>query len=151
MEENTRAWLWQLGARVERSTLTADDLHLAHEDHGHGEAENDDALHSDLEDPDEEHSDEDAVVFEEQSFTPFSLSAGFVWEFNEGYNLAASLAHAERAPSAAELFSAGNHIATGTFEAGALFEIHAQEHDSELEYHLITMVKPAKRSPIILT
>lgn len=105
--------LWQLGARIETVSLDADDLML----HAHDEGE-----------------DAELVKFETFNFTPFSLSAGFVWDFTEGYNLGFSVAHAERAPSAAELFSAGPHIGTRTFEAGALFEIHQEDDEWHLEY-----------------
>lgn len=62
--------------------------------------------------------------FKEQTFTPFSTSAGLVWNFNEGYNLGLSLAYSQRGPSAAELFSNGAHIGTNTFELGALYDIN---------------------------
>ncbi|WP_238376388.1 TonB-dependent receptor [Marinagarivorans algicola] len=129
-EKHAGSLLWQLGARIERVSLKADDLHLAHQEHAHEE---------ELEDEhDDEHGEEhnEAVHFEDLDFTPFSLSAGVVWDFADGYNMGISLAHAERAPSAAELFSAGEHIATRTFEVGALFDIHEEEHEGETEYHL---------------
>jgi iron complex outermembrane receptor protein len=64
------------------------------------------------------------VNFKEQTFTPFSTSAGLVWDFKKGYNLGLSLAYSQRAPSAAELFSNGPHIGTNTFELGALYDIN---------------------------
>jgi iron complex outermembrane receptor protein len=51
-----------------------------------------------------------------------------VWDFAEDYNAALSLTHAQRAPSASELFSYGPHIGTGSFEVGALFWLHESEH-----------------------
>lgn len=46
----------------------------------------------------------------------YSLSAGTVWDFAEGYDLGLSVARAERAPSTEELYSNGPHLATQTFE-----------------------------------
>ena len=59
----------------------------------------------------------------QQDFTPISTSLGMVWGFTQGYNLGASIAYSQRAPSAAELFSYGPHIGTNTFEVGALYGI----------------------------
>jgi len=56
--------------------------------------------------------------------TPFSLSAGAVWDFTPGYNLAVSITHAERTPSASELLSYGAHIGSGLYEVGALLGLH---------------------------
>ncbi|MBX2859283.1 MAG: TonB-dependent receptor [Cellvibrionaceae bacterium] len=113
--------LWQWGARIEQVSLSAEDVELGgHEEH---EEENE-----------EEESDEEGhIEFDDFEFTPLSVSAGLVWDFSPGYNLGLSLAHAERAPSAAELFSAGPHIATRIYELGALFEIHREEDG---EYHI---------------
>ncbi|MGM8225957.1 TonB-dependent receptor [Cellvibrio sp. ARAG 10.3] len=60
--------------------------------------------------------------------TPFSASAGAVWEFTPGYNLAVSLSHAQRTPSASELFSYGAHIGSGLFEVGSLLAISQAEN-----------------------
>lgn len=108
--------LWQVGARLERVTLNADDLEIGH---GHEEDEGSE-------------EEEEIIQFEELDFTPFSVSAGLVWDFTPGYNIGLSIAHAERAPNAAEIFSAGPHIATRTFEVGALFDIEFEDD----EYHL---------------
>lgn len=107
-EKHVGNFLWQVGARIEQVSLRADDIILGRE----------------LEDT--------IQAFDELTFTPTSLSAGVVWEFRPGYNMGFSVAHAERAPSAAELFSAGPHLATRTFETGALFEIN--DDDGELQY-----------------
>ena len=72
------------------------------------------------------------AIDQELDFTPISASAGLVWDFNEGYNIGASLTHAERAPSAAEIFSNGPHIATRAFEAGALFTVEQNNNQIEL-------------------
>jgi iron complex outermembrane receptor protein len=113
--------LWQLGARIENISLSAADLEFEH----HHEEEEE-------EEGEEEH--EEVIEFDQFEFTPLSLSAGLVWDFADGYNLGVSLAHAERAPSAAELFSAGPHIATRSYEIGALFEIHEEDGEFHLEY-----------------
>ncbi len=108
--------LWQLGARVEHVEMSADGVELesSHEEEG----------------VEEEH---ELVEFDDFSFTPYSVSAGLVWDFMPRYNLGVAVTHAQRAPNAAELFSAGPHIATETFELGALFEIHEEEDG---EYHV---------------
>ncbi len=95
--------LWQLGARVEKVTIEADPIAFGHSEHA--------LLH-----------------FEDLDFTPYSISAGVVWDFAEDYNAALSLTHAQRAPSASELFSYGPHIGTDNFEVGALFWLHDGEH-----------------------
>ncbi|MDQ9092087.1 TonB-dependent receptor [Pseudoalteromonas haloplanktis] len=113
--------LVQLGGRVERVTLDADNVLLPdidahpHDDDGHGH------------DHGHDHGSESSYtrVFDvEQEFTPVSLSAGAVWDFTPGYNLGLSVSRSERAPSASELLSFGPHIGTGTYEVGALFDIH---------------------------
>lgn len=113
-EKQTGNILWQMGARIERVSLSADDIIFGHE---HGE-----------------NTEEGPLQFDTFDFTPISASAGLVWNFTQGYNFGLSLAHSERAPSAAELFSAGPHLATQSFEAGALFEIHDEDGDIHLEY-----------------
>ena len=117
-EKHLGAMLWQLGARIEQVSLSADDLELEVHDH---EADGDEA-HLDL-------------TFDELSFHPYSLSAGAVWEFTEGYNVSAALTHAQRAPAAAELYSVGPHIGTGSYEIGALFELHPEADALHLDYH----------------
>ncbi len=96
-------FLWQLGARVEKVTIEADPIAFGHDE-------------------------DDLLNFDELDFTPYSVSAGVVWDFAEDYNAALSLTHAQRAPSASELFSYGPHIGTGSFEVGALFWLHDGEH-----------------------
>lgn len=121
-------FLVQLGARIERTEVTAAKVRLpelelvesAHDDHGVDE----DAGHYS--------HDHDAHATQgytrnftvEHVFTPVSLSAGLVWDFTDGYNVGLSLSHSERAPSAAELLSFGPHIGTGSYEVGALFALH---------------------------
>jgi iron complex outermembrane receptor protein len=102
-EKHFGDFLWQLGARTEKVTIEADPIAFGHDE--------DDLLH-----------------FDKLDFNPYSISAAVVWDFAEDYNAALSLTHAQRAPSAAELFSYGPHIGTGSFEVGALFWLHDGEH-----------------------
>ncbi|GHF82944.1 TonB-dependent receptor [Thalassotalea marina] len=114
--------LLQLGARIEHVEIEAKDSFIEHdhEEHEHDEHEEDD------------HHEDDGH-FEKQSFTPVSLSAGLVWDYQPGYNLGFSVAYAQRAPSAAELFSNGPHIGTNSFEVGALYELHYEGEDVHVE------------------
>jgi iron complex outermembrane recepter protein len=110
--------LVQLGARIEQVKISADNFQVDLNDHDHDE---------------DEHEDEYLSVFSiDQKSTPFSASAGLVWDFTPGYNLALSYTHAERSASAAELFSFGPHIGSGLYEVGALFLL---EEDEPGEFH----------------
>lgn len=102
--------LFQLGARVERVTIDADDTTIGFSDH-----------------------DTEQVSFTEQRFTPLSTSLGLVWDYQTGYNLGLSVAVSQRAPSAAELFSFGSHIGTGTFEVGAMYDIEQEGDEIHVE------------------
>lgn len=102
--------LLQLGARAERVELQADRVTVPMEE--------DDSLL--------------AVYSVDQTFEPFSLSAGAVWDFTPGYNLGLSVSRAQRAPSSAELYSFGPHIGTSSYEVGALYELHTE---SEGHFH----------------
>lgn len=102
--------LFQLGARVERVTIDADDTTIGFSDH-----------------------DIEQVSFSEQSFTPLSTSLGLVWDYQTGYNIGLSLAVSQRAPSAAELFSFGSHIGTGTFEVGSMYNIEDEGGEIHVE------------------
>ncbi len=115
-------WLVQLGARIERVTIDASDV-LLPEIGAHGD-EADDHEHE------HEHSEggDFIRVFDvSHKFTPYSLSAGAVWDFAEGYNLGVSLSRSQRAPSASELLSFGPHIGTASYEVGALFTLEDNE------------------------
>lgn len=94
-ERHSGPLLWQLGARLERVEHDAD-LFLSNLPESR---------------------------FGQLHFTPASVSLGTVWDFSSEYNLGVSLTHAERAPSAGELYAAGPHIATGTYELGATYAI----------------------------
>ena len=135
-------FLVQLGARIERTEVTAakvrlPDLELvedAHDDHEmDGHAAHDSHDHHD-------HGEHAAQGYTrnfdvKHVFTPVSLSAGLVWDFTDGYNLGLSLSHSERAPSASELLSFGPHIGTGSYEVGALFSLH-DDHGEEPHFGL---------------
>ncbi|MDQ2077679.1 TonB-dependent receptor [Marinimicrobium sp. ABcell2] len=94
----------QLGGRIERVEVRAPEVIMDLDDH------DTDGLLS--------------VLSVKSVFEPVSLSAGAVWDFTPGYNVAASISHSQRAPSAAELLSYGAHIGTGAFEVGALFDVY---------------------------
>lgn len=109
--------LLQLGARVERVKLSADELLLPHlQVHAHGEDE----------DGHEDGNEATRVFAVEQEFTPVSVSVGAVWDFQPGYNVGLALSRSQRAPSAAELMSFGPHIGARTYEVGALFTLQTE-------------------------
>jgi len=119
--------LLQLGARFEQVNINSNDIAIAEvEFHHHDEEEEEHIEEAGHEDH------EDEVFSFDEDYNPFSLSAGAVWDFKPGYNVGVSISYSERAPSAAELLSFGPHIATGTFEIGALYEAH--EEDDELHF-----------------
>jgi iron complex outermembrane receptor protein len=100
----------QLGARVERTKHRADSIAFIHdheEDHEEGH--------------EEEHEDEQTKDF--AKFNAASVSAGLVWNFVPGYQWAASLSRSERAPSAAEIYANGAHIATSSYELGLAYQL----------------------------
>ena len=105
--------LLQWGARVERVEISA--------------------TPGDIELGGDEHPMEATAGFAEQDFSPVNLSLGAVWDFTPGYNLALSFTHAQRAPSASELYAFGPHIGTSTFEVGALYQVHDEGNG---EFHL---------------
>jgi iron complex outermembrane receptor protein len=119
--------LLQLGARIERVNIDADELSLPHlQVFGHAEGE-------------EDHDDHDTAIATlafavDEVFTPVSVSFGAVWDFHPGYNIGFALSHSQRAPSAAELMSFGPHIGARTYEIGALFTWH--EHGEDVEFDL---------------
>ncbi len=92
-------WRFDLGLRYEDVNQKALQL-----EHGHDEDHHD-----------EDH--EDPMVLK-RNFNPLSFSAAAIWHVNEANHLAFTFAGAERAPSDAELFANGPHIATQTFEVG---------------------------------
>lgn len=120
--------LLQLGARAERVKISANQVLLPELDiHGHGDE------HHEHDHADEHGDDEILRVFGvENKYTPVSLSAGLVWDFAEGYNIGLSLSQAERAPSAAELFSFGPHLGTRSYEVGSLFRLNEDRDGFEV-------------------
>ncbi|NQY87372.1 MAG: TonB-dependent receptor [Colwellia sp.] len=112
--------LLQLGARIERVTIDANDTTIGFPEHDNGH--------------DHGYEHHEQVSFAQQKFSPFSTSLGVVWDYQKGYNLGLSVAVSQRAPSAAELFSFGPHIGTGTFEVGAMFELSAEDDEIHVEF-----------------
>lgn len=115
--------LLQLGARIEQVTIDADDTMIGFEGSHEGHEEE---LH-----PNEHH--QDLASFDQQTFTPMSVSTGLVWNYQSGYNLGFSLALSQRAPSSGEMFSFGPHIGTNTFEVGAMFDVHQEGDEIHIE------------------
>jgi len=138
-EKHVGEVLFQLGARVENVSITADDVEFDPEifAEGHHDEHTEEAHHDDehFEDEHDEHADHLVVYNIERHFTPVSVSLGAVWEFTDGYNLGLSASRSQRAPSAAELLANGLHIGTGNYELGAMYELH--EHNDETELALI--------------
>ena len=111
--------LVQLGARLEQVNISAANLQLDLNEHDHGDEPN--------------HNGEFIRVFDfDHESTPFSASAGAVWDFTPGYNIGLSYTHAERTPSAAELLAFGPHIGSGLYEVGAILQV---EENDEGEFH----------------
>jgi iron complex outermembrane receptor protein len=48
----------------------------------------------------------------------YSISFGAIWNFSKDFNFGLSSTRAQRAPAIEELFAAGPHLASGTFEEG---------------------------------
>lgn len=110
-ERHIDEWLIQLGIRTEKTTVRADNVVL---DLGH----------------DENGADMLSVLDIDHEARPVSASAGAVWNFTQGYNLALSYTYAQRAPSAAELLSFGPHLGSGLYEVGALLHLIGDDPDA---------------------
>lgn len=91
---------------------------------------------------------EGGIRYEQQEVTPesaqpryedsaFSWSVGGVYELGANWSTALSYAHAERMPSAEELYSDGPHVATQSYEIGDvnLGTETASNIDLSLRYH----------------
>lgn len=122
---------FELGGRIERTSYDADDseveLHALHVEDDHDEDE-----HDDHEGDDEDHEEHGTKFsFPDYDFTSTSLSAGANWEYVEGQSVAITLSRSERAPSQQELFSAGQHLATESFEVGLVFDMDDEGHIEE--------------------
>lgn len=119
--------LVQFGARIERVTIDADNVLLPDlAVHGHDEAETGEHEH-------DAGTAGTRTFAVEQEFTPVSVSLGAVWDFRPGYNVGVSLSRSQRAPSASELLSFGPHVGTRSYEVGALFELHEEDHEAHFE------------------
>jgi iron complex outermembrane recepter protein len=109
-EKHLGDFLLQFATRIEQVTITADNFAV------------------DLNEPDADPQYLRVFSVDHDS-TPFSASAGAVWDFTKGYNAAISLTHAERAPAASELLSFGPHIGSGLYEVGYLLNVTTNEDD----------------------
>lgn len=127
-QKNVGDVTFELGGRLERTTLDADaseiELEVLQEAH---EGEEHDEDHEGEEH--EEHA--VAFTFPDYDFTSVSLSAGANWEYQEGHSIAVTLSRSERAPSQQELFSAGQHLATQSYEVGLVFDMDDEGHIEE--------------------
>ncbi|NQY16439.1 TonB-dependent receptor [Alteromonas sp.] len=127
-QKNVGDVTFELGGRLERTTLDAEaseiELEVLHEAH---EGEEHDEDHEGEEH--EEHA--VAFTFPDYDFTSVSLSAGANWEYQEGHSIAVTLSRSERAPSQQELFSAGQHLATQSYEVGLVFDMDDEGHIAE--------------------
>ena len=129
----------ELGARIERTEYTAADTEIdsVFEGGEHHDDEHDE--HEEGEEHGDEHDDEHAeehheFAFPDYAFTAVSFSAGMNWEYQEGSSVAVTLSHSERAPSQQELFSAGQHLATQTYDLGLVFDL---DEDGEIGEGLV--------------
>lgn len=94
----------QFGARIEDINISPDNQFFAKQDQPN----------------------ETEINLVNSNYSPSSLSAGVVWKFTPEQSMAFNLARSERAPSSAEIFSNGLHIATSTVEIGAGFGVQTQ-------------------------
>ena len=115
---------FELGGRIEYTEYDVQDseieLEVLHEDEDE---------HEEHEDEHEEHA--TSFTFNQYDFTSTSLSAGVNWEYTPGQSVAATLSRSERAPSAQEMFSAGQHLATQSYELGLVFDMEDEGHIEE--------------------
>lgn len=110
----------ELGARIEDYKIDSDITMSEH--------------HHDHEDDHEEEAHEEAeIISYSEDFTNLSLSAGAIWQYQEGQSVALSVSRSERAPLSAELLSNGVHIATSTYELGLGYHIEDGEIHFEPE------------------
>ncbi|GMM73368.1 TonB-dependent receptor [Alteromonas gracilis] len=125
---------FELGGRLERTTLDAEasevELDVLHEEHEGEEHEGEEHDEEHDEEHEGEEHEEHAVAFNfpDYDFTSLSLSAGANWEYQKGHSIAVTLSRSERAPSQQELFSAGQHLATQSYEVGLVFDMDEEGH-----------------------
>lgn len=77
------------------------------------------------------HLSSEAVALD--NFNSESASAGYLYHFDDDSSVSVNISHAERAPSATEVFANGEHFATRTYELGTLYELH---QEASGEYHI---------------
>ncbi|MFS1704731.1 TonB-dependent receptor [Alteromonas sp. AMM-1] len=121
--------LFEFGGRLETTEYGAQDMDFELE----AEALDHDEEHEDAHGEEHAHT----FSFDDYRFVSSSLSAGVNWEYTPGYSVAVTLSRNERAPSQQELFSAGQHLATQTFEMGLVYDM---DEDGEVSDTL----KPVK-------
>ncbi|WP_404402172.1 TonB-dependent receptor [Idiomarina seosinensis] len=74
-------------------------------------------------------------------FNAVSASAGYLYHFTDASSFTVNLSHAERAPSAAEVFANGEHFATRTYELGTLYELDLHDGHYDVEASTQAMEK----------
>ena len=130
----------ELGARIENTQYdvadTQLDLDTGHDEEAHHDEHDEHEEHEEhadeLHDEHEEHADEmHTYNFSDYDFTSTSLSAGFNWEYEDGYSMAFTASRNERAPSQQELFAGGPHLATQTYEVGLVYGLGSEGELSE--------------------
>lgn len=67
------------------------------------------------------------------TFNSLSASAGYLYHLDQHSSVSVNVSHAERAPSATEVFANGEHFATQTYELGTRYELHREDNG---EYHV---------------
>lgn len=78
------------------------------------------------------------VTGQDRSFNLTSYSVGGLWPFTPGYGLGLTASVAERAPATEELYAAGPHDATGTFDIGNADFKKEVSHNIELSLQKTT-------------
>ncbi|WP_018982866.1 TonB-dependent receptor [Salinimonas chungwhensis] len=124
----------EAGARVEKTQYSAADTQLDLNT-GHAEETHHDEHEADHEEHAEEHNEVamQSFSFDDYDFTSTSFSAGFNWEYEDGYAVAFTASRNERAPSLQELFAGGQHLATQTYEVGLVYDL---EEDGDIANQL---------------
>jgi len=81
-----------------------------------------------------------------RSFSPVSLSAGFIYDLSDNWHINLNLDRAQRAPVEEELFAYGPHIATNAFEIGDATLGKETSNQVELGLHFHNQIVEAKFS-----
>lgn len=66
-----------------------------------------------------------SLTLNDFSFVASSASAGVVWNFVENYQWSLQVSHSSRAPSSAEIYANGVHVATRSYELGSAYQLSA--------------------------